>query len=486
MRTIVIVVLTSILNGASGLLYADEFKSYAPYYTVAGSHQSYLMLSNNSQIDKAVAITLFSPSGKPFQPPSIMVKGRSFQALPITDLLGRGHLADFATGHIEIAVESRSPYAVAAALLVQDTSSKTSYTVEFGQRSSDSELAGIVWKPTRSADSKVVITNIAPRSVRVEIIVKDGRRFSKRNLVLNPFGERDVVFESFAPTSNKPTAVAISHDGTPGDVIALGLVMDALTGFSTTLAFTKSTPVNVIYAVGPLIGQQLVSEGGEYRTFTSVLLMVNLDSSPAIGYGVLRYHYAGTQHESVFALTLDPLEEKTVEVPNPPEGRTRPITSAALEVRFTGRHNVIIRAFASDESGDMALELPLRSPSDAVNSAGGYPWEIGGDTTAVAIIQNTSDQPAVLRYCVYFAGGKYVPDAITVSPRSAVEININRLRIQPDVLGATLPKTVTSGQFLWYQEFPSGALVGKMLHLKPRDGIAFSACKRRVLRRYPG
>src|SRR5207247_863994 len=209
-------------------------------------------------------------------------------------------------------------------------------------------------------------------------------------------------------------------------------------------------------AVGPMIGRRELGTGRLFRLF---LIAASDEPDVIQGEGILRYQFKGTPRELRFEVKVGPSQSKLIAVPIPAEAAADSVTSTALEIVFEQPSHVILDAVSMDNAGELGLEVRLRSQTDASNPTGSYPVDIGNSSTATVVIENTDSKPALFRSGMIYEGGEYVLPTIEVPAKGAVELNISDFYNIPDLLGNTLPFSVTSGQFYWIQDKPGATLI---------------------------
>ena len=105
------------------------------------------------------------------------------------------------------------------------------------------------------------------------------------------------------------------------------------------------------------------------------------------------------------------------------------------------------------------LKDPLAEPGRV---GGSYPWRLQDGFTTVLPLKNTIDQQVYALIQVRYSGGAYHLERLPLAPFQTVAVDILALRDgqQKDIRGGLMPKAVSSGQVVWYEE-TSGSLIGR-------------------------
>ncbi len=436
-----------------------------PFHRLDDGFQSELVLSNNIDDPREVFVTIFNRDGEAFETP-VQLDGHAVKSVPVPALLGRS-ASRWSRGHVQIRYEG-SRYGLGAALKVSQAGARIGYVEEFAvaEDASSTTLAGLLWRPSiDTAQASLVLTNTSERSLKVRIGPQAGR-VRPHVVRLTPFSQQEIAVGDLIDADGVPQAVTLTHDGTMGDLMAVGVASDVRTGFSVLVSFSGNGTVQLLRAVGPFLASPAADPAAS--THSAVLVGFNLEPRAVSGTGIVR---CSSGEEGSFPVEFRPRAGTTIEVAPPPEAEDP--RSCSFELELERPVEVVVRLFSLDPTGDLSTEIELKRDRRAGVSNGRYPFDLDVDASEV-LIENLSDEPAFFRGGILYAEGVYIFPVQTVEPGRNLLIDLKRLRDEavPDILGNPLPANLQIGQFYWGQDGESRTLAGSLRAIDLKAGTA--------------
>ena len=455
-----------------------------PYFSQQDGMESVLTLNNNTPNDQTIGITIFNTNGKAFQVPAMTIKS-GITNLNLAELLGGK--SEFDAGNIEIMYDA-NPMAITCQVGVFIPAARMSFESKevdmMDFRSSN--LNAIVWRPDEASSASLALTNTASMPVSAAISFASGMM----KIGLGPREtrvirlEKEFAAQKWQKQQGEVALLRISHNGTPGAIIATGFVLNSKTGYSSSFglvdpAVSRSTR---LAAAGVRLGYADVTEGLPINTkIRAPLVMANVGTQPLTARVSVDYTFGGTPTSlGVAERRIAPGELTVVELTDEMArlGITGPLEGAGVDIQFRGAGpgSLIAELTSMDQSGDFAFEVPVKDPQEITHMSGStYPWSlVSGDQTTV-YLKNTTAKPTWATVQFRFPGGVYQPKPVQLQAFQTIAIDIETLKEsgEKDMRGNLFPQTATSGVVEWIEAKPM-TMIGRAEIVNVAAGTARS------------
>lgn len=458
---------------------ADHYVNI-PYFTESAGMTSTLTLNNNRPEEMTASVTLFNSRGEQLALEPITLQPQTAKRFSVKKLAADAR-GDFSSGNIQVFFRGGSMDITSQVSIVSTAHSLSFESVEAAALDSGSaKLDGIVWAPDAQTQARVALTNTTFTAIGVT--VSSGRK--SRPVTLGGRETKVIDLREFlAGKAPDAALVTIEHTGALGALAATGFVFNEAKGFSSNLNFVDCSTVrsNRLAGAHVRLGQAAAREGFPSGTFfRAPLVLANTTDSPADASVSVDYTVnSAAQRVELGQATLGPGEVRQIDLAQELAGRgvSGPVEDAGVDISYSGMQGSVIGRLTSiDASGDYSFDVPVKDPLSGGNAGtGNYPWRLDGDYTTVLHLKNTLDKEVRAIVQVRYEGGTYNPELIKLAPYQTVAIDIRQLRDaqQNDVRGGVMPKGVTSGQVIWYEQ-EKGSLIGRAEIFNARAGVASS------------
>ena len=478
-----------------------------PYFTLRDGMSSVLTLNNVGPVATPVSVTIYSMDGKAFTLAPITLGSHSVTPIDLSTVIPGD---EFSAGNIQIAYTGISmgvTAQVSVSLLEKRVSFESREPLsmqDMGEMMSSSmtsnKLGGLVLLPQPQARGFLAVTNIGANTYTVQVFVGPKRK----SITLNPRQTQLLdLNDDFSQKGPVASLVTLQYDGTQSDIVTSGFVLDLLNGYSSAFTMVDPSFDTSSHLAGAhlRIGEPDPSEGFPLGTkFRSPLLLGNLGDKIISARVLLDYKF-----KSKVAMTLvDPSKSDatetnfgTLSVGNvivPPGGVKQielsdfvsaigggPIVEAGVDVDYDAPPGTLLGQLVSvDQTGDYSFEVPIKDAAASTEGMEGiYPWTLHDGTKTIIHLKNATDNPvSALMTIVYHDSAGYeayrLPE-VSLRPYETFATDIQEIidSKTPDLLGHTIPTSVTSGQFHWHQITPY-SMIGRAEKTDVERGIASS------------
>ena len=309
----------------------------------------------------------------------------------------------------------------------------------------------------------------------------EGRKQSGEIFQLPAHNQRVIALSSQLTGSGGPgrrvIGITVSHSGTPGDVIAQGLMSLGGQGSYNLHLFDSArlqssslvSPVLVLpWAHSPFLALRntgaigsMVSLIGHYNTATGkpqqvVLQKLDLESN---------------------ASTIINLKSSMGLLPSKAQDIGLEISTLDSQGRPLPGRTVADLVLLADE-GRQVIQLTPKDPIGDGFPGFSQPWDITGANKTVIAVTNPSNTLQVgLMLSLHYDGGQYSYRAAMLEPGETRHISVNDIREQqvPGTLGQRLPQNVFSGQALISAPGPHNVLLAESIVSDPTQEVALTS-----------
>lgn len=321
-------------------------------------------------------------------------------------------------------------------------------------------MESVWWMPSTQSEIKFILSNTTdfPVTATIEVDGSAPRQRQPTTFELNPRETRvldilrDLVGQQRGGTLHKTGGISITHNGTPGAILARMLVSKQNTGYSSVVGFTDPTTRRSSKLNGG--GLRLGAIGSD--RLDPIVVARNTGGEPTIVSGRIPYT---NENGDVIFVSIPEVQiasgkiatlnvKQAIEAANVPED----VTFAGIELEYTtAPGSVVMTAQSVSRSGEQVFQVPLLDPERMPSSAGGFPWKVDEDYNTIVFIKNETDAPKKYLARLVYEGGEYALGAREVKAGQTVALDFKQLRDNqtPDASGRVIPPNVERGQLAW-------------------------------------
>lgn len=435
-------------------------KLAATYYSSKPGLSAILMLSNQGPHQIEVQPTLFSLTGERFDAPPRVLEATTPYSLDIGEWVTMAGLP-FQEGSLQISYVGKGMEIGGVVQLVQASQSLSfdEEVTEPALRFLSSRLEGVWSFPSRGAEMLMVVSNTSdlPVVATLDVSGNEPKRIEATTVSLTPHESRRISLRDLVGKQGEALpkfgGISITHSGTPGAVIARGMIDDEATGFSSVVDFSdpglgKSTRIDGAGLRVGRIGNEELSQ---------IVVARNTDEVPTTLIGRIPYtkNNGATGVISLPQVRFTVGETKVIDASDAiRRSGIKGIAIAGLEFEYSSAPgSMVMSAYSISSSGNHTFRVLLMDAASLPSSAGTYPWSITADSSTIVYIKNVTGEPQdcimTIRYGAVTDG--YSPPIQTITPGQTVAIDLRKLRDRqvPDGYGRTLPLDANGGQVHW-------------------------------------
>ncbi|MBI1746221.1 MAG: hypothetical protein HYR55_06500 [Acidobacteria bacterium] len=447
-----------------------------PYYSVRGTWDSTLTLNNGLTDPLTVSAKLFALDGSPLSLPDFSLAPNQNIAPRLSTLLNQvGADPKFWEGSIELRYTGIA-MRFGAQLTVFDSSRSLSYDMEPPMEFKSTILEGLWWSADSYTSAQVMLCNTTDQALNVQLKVEwQSIVIPAPPIHLVPRQTMVIDSNTLLSTLGIRTegigkgGLSISHNGSPGALIAHGVVLNPGGHFASNLNFIDpaTQPSAVLEATGLLLAHSSSPFFPLGSFFTPVLALKNASSISQTATVVVQYKTNGmVQVQTLPLIRLAPHEIQLADFAALLYSlRGTSVDTAGVKVTYSGIAGSLMGTLTSiDYYSPLVVDAPLVSPDPNMPMGGNYAFRLDRSLQPVIYWKNVSARPTALMAIILYEGGRYTPPLVTLDIGETVSMDIRQLRDNrtPDLQGRLLPSNLQSGQVLWIpheKEIPIGRLV---------------------------
>jgi hypothetical protein len=446
---------------------------FAGYDAFGSDWQTTLLLNNTTRVPLVVNPAAYSLDGTSATLPPIPLAAREHKRVDFGQLVAPLG-TNFARGSLQL--QFIGPFMGLGAILssVNPQQSLVVEAVLHTRAEFKSTRLEAIWSaPDTNARITVTLVNTTESALSASVVLsaQDGTQIKSQPVPLASRQTRMLNLRELMAWDDLLGGISINYDlQFPGAVFAQGYVLKPETGFSYNIPFVDPSTLgqSKFTGAGILLGPT-DSAMQPTRNMSGLLLLRNISVIPITVMPILQQ---GDSKTALPTLTLQQGQSRQVNVSadSAPSGNG-PI---GIEVPFSGSPGQLLAQwFSVDDSGNLVVEAPLRSPAPGERASGNNPFLLTGDYTSVTYIKNTGDKAAAVLMYIQHPGGQYMIGLKPVNPGDTISVDIRKLRDEQvkDENGAVLPLDLSTGQMIW--RWHHGApIVGRTSVMSPSLGIA--------------
>lgn len=430
-------------------------KLVASYYSVRENLKATLMLSNQGPTQLPVRVHLFSPNGAQFELPVITLTGNEVRAIDLRQSINAG--SSFEDGSVEVDYEGRT-LELGGLVVLMNSAQSLVFEEELSEPAkgfASTRLEGLWWRPTGSTEVRLALSNNTSAAVAVTVRTREeGQGDSAARTITLAAHETRVQSTEDHNGNNELDlhgtvgGISISYAGTPGAVVAHGLIQEPAKGFSNVIDFADPQKAKLTRLDGG--GLRFGTVAG--KSLSQVAVLRNISNAPTTVSGRIPYTLSNGNKATATIPTyqLAPGEVKKVNLPAISSANQS--TEAGLEFNYTGNPgSVIASALSLSSDRNQVFRVPMRDASVQASSTGTYPWSINDSSSTYIYIKNASDSVKSFTFKVSFQGGGYTLGLKSAQAGQTLAFNLRDLRDQQkkDGNGKVIPLNITHGQVHW-------------------------------------
>lgn len=461
--------------------------SSIPYYSIKDDWDSVLTLNNTAHEPLTVSLTLYSLDGKPLQLPDVSLQEHDNVRLRLSEsvaLLQPGE-GQFEEGSIELRFNNEDGMALAPQLTVSDHNHGLSFDMEPPMGLKSSNLESLWWSVDDKTSAQVALSNTTGDDLKVQIgiewqgvvIPSSPISMVKHQTVLLDIAQvlKDLNISSKGIENG---GLSISHSGAPGALIAQGVVLNKERRFASSLNFVDPAGQknSVLNGSGLMLARPAaVPPYPEGSFFTPQLTLKNASKATQSATVTVNYTANGQEKAKVLPeVNLAPHEVRAVDFSRFVAGmRNVSVSGAGLKIQASGAPGTLVAALTSlDQSRKTAVDVPLVSRSERSGEGGNHPFRLDEASQSVAYLTNITQKPTRVLVAVFYRGGMFTPELMSVGPGATIAVDLLQLRNSQvkDVQQRTLPPDLSEGQVMW-KPHAGEALIGRVVTVDKKNGM---------------
>jgi hypothetical protein len=212
----------------------------------------------------------------------------------------------------------------------------------------------------------------------------------------------------------------------------------------------------------------------ESSFFTPQLTLKNASKSLQTATVTVNYTANGqTQAKVLPIISIAPHEVRAVDFTRfVTELRNVSVSGAGLKIEASGAPGTLLATLTSiDQSRNTVMDVPLVSRSERSGEGGNHPFRLDENSQSVAYLTNITQKPTRVLVAVFYRGGMFTPELMSVGPGATIAVDLLQLRNSQvkDVLQRTLPLGLAEGQVMW-KPHEGEALIGRVVTLDKNNG----------------
>lgn len=448
------------------------------YYSTRGRLRSILTLNNKGGTVLSPRVNLYNRDGQRFAYDGPTIGPRSnvdIDLRALTDQAGPG----FEDGSLRVTYTGRTMQLGGLLRMSNPDNGVQLYEqLMYPSTRHSNSLAAIWMLPNKDAEGRVMVTNTGSSTVDVVVAIDGSGPPRQETFRLGPWQLRvlDLRVSGRRGPSQQVGGVSVSYSGTPGAIVARGVVIEPQSGYSAPIAF--SDPAQAKSSTYEASG---VHVSHDRKALRSSLLARNIGSDRARLTGQLVALNATGEVERfpLRAVDIDPGETLSIDV-DAAWRRASRLTdepTVGLELEYdTLPGTVIVSASSMSADLEHVFEVPLVDPAALPSATGGYFWRTDETLTSIVSIKNVSGQASRFNLLIRHSQGVWAPGTRLVQPGETVVIDVGQIQRGQvgDKRGRVIPLAATGGQVHWSVIGKGGAksLAGRMEFVDATHGLS--------------
>ena len=426
---------------------AHDLEFYAPYYSIGPDVDTELFLMNTFPDPLQVRLTALSPEGDPLSLGTFPVESLHHIELSLRELLA-GFGEEFSSGSLRLSIVGDVDALQGWAVVRGERTGTLSLRIAAPEAIGDRDFLAF-WSvaedsqgTANAVDLYLLNTTGAPLAVRLS----PAGQAANDTLTVPP-RSRVRVPEPSDPGHAHSSWVRVSHDGTPGDLLVVGIA-----GGDGPLARVEVVP-----------GAEITS----HQRFESI----PLPASISIGRSSLTLFNPGQEPRSVSIRVLDAergTEDSRLDIHLDAQAtRTLPLGALLRGAKPPVRLSITadsppLLAHVTAWSGRYPHRVSL-FPYEKVHAMGTYPLPNLQDFKTVTTLVNLAPEDARVAFQVYWQGGTYSIAPMTIPADGSKTVDLEQLAesTPPDLLGRTLDTARPEGVVKWRAMSADAELIGR-------------------------
>ncbi len=357
-----------------------------------------------------------------------------------------------------------------------------------GRSDIPSVLNGLWWGIAAGRDAKIMVTNTAGEASTADVFLDFlGERHESAPVVFAPHETKVLSIAQLlgelklSPVQAPEGGITIIPRGLHPSLLAQGKILDAATGFSTTLRFPapELQHASALHASGVPIGKPSKdSPFAKLGTFTPHVIVRNLVSAAQTVTLTLEYpskEKEGETEQTILAPLSVPgygvedfsLDSLLGQLP-------LPLPYCSIRLEYSGAPGTVVAEISSvDQSKDLVVDAKLQNEGNGWAGSGANPWHVDEETESIVFLTDMGDRPARIGFKVSAGGVVHYLTDLTLNPHETRAIDLRKLRDaqQADFKGNKVPADARDGSVLWIR-LDNVPVMGRVAVIKRQGGVA--------------
>lgn len=461
------------------------------YYSIRDGFDSTLRLVSDSPQPIDFVVSVHNLRGRTVDSSAMTIQPQENLALDLGRLVGDmgAETDDFAEGSVSVHYQAVTMMPLLGQITITNSElhlSYESYMVQNNAEMSDIPpvLNAMWWGLGQGRDATIAVSNTAAQRVKADVYLDfQGSRHPSRALDLHPHETKvlsimDLLDDfNMSPAQAPEGGITIVPRRPTATLIAQGRILDATTGFSTTLEFPAPhlQRASTLHAIGVPVGTR--SEDSPFDgtgNFIPHVIVRNLTASDQNVTITIDYPgEKGAEQTALPPFAVQAYSTADFSLGSALAQLPLPLPHCALRIEYSGAPGSAIAQVSSiEQNEDFVIDSRVQNERSMMAS-GANPWHLDDETESILFFSNMSEQEVPVGFQVYAQGIHYYLTNLRLKPHEIRAIDLRKLRDaqKPDYKGNKIPPGATDGTVSWLK-IGLVPIMGKLLVLQSRRGMA--------------
>ncbi len=345
-------------------------------------------------------------------------------------------------------------------------------------------LETLWWGLSAGREATVAISNTGDQRASADLFLEfQGTRHPSASLDFRPHETKVLSVSEFlselevSPAQAPEGGITIIARGENPILMAQGKILDATTGFSTTLHFPlpQRQRASALHASGVPIGTP--SNNSPFAgmgTFTPHVIVRNL--SPATQNVRITVEYPTEKGSDLAVLppfALDANTTQGISLDSVMGELPLPLPYCSIRIQYSGPPGSAMAEVSSiEEKGNLVIDSRFANEGDGWAGSGANPWHIDAETESFLFLSNMGEKESRIGLQIKADGVLYNVTDLKLGPHETRAIRLRELRDaqRPDFQGNKIPAGATDGSVSWIR-LDLVPVMGRLVVMQPGKGI---------------
>jgi hypothetical protein len=491
-----------------------------PYYSLREGFASQLYLVSATDQTMDVTLTVYGQHGASVLS-AVTIQPNAKLAIDLRAFLtqhGADVAGEFGEGSVAVYFEG-TMMPVAGQVTVSNAALRLAHEAEAlendpGRTDIPSALNSAWWNLAPGRDARVMVANMSPNSVTADVYLDYlGERHPSAPLTFVPHELKVLSItqllgeQNTSPAQAPAGGITIVQRGDNPRLAAQGKILDATTGFSTTMHFPSPQlgTASALHAVGIPVGKPSKdSPFAGLGYFTPHVVMRNLLGTPQTAVVTVEYpsvpgwnsHAKRTRPDDqsdsseaaasspgdftgqlpLAPLTVGSYSTQDVSLDSVLGQLPQPLPYVSIRIQHSGAPGSMVAEVSSvEEQKDLVMDAKVQNEGNGWAGSGGNPWHLDKDTESYEFLTNMGEKPVRIGFKVWADGQIFYLGSLELVPHETRMIDLRKLRDaqETDLEKHRIPAGATDGSVLWLR-LDNVPVMGRLAVITRHGGMASS------------